>query len=264
MLTVPALGACSVQTSSAETTISTRSAVQKTSQFAFATGTCQIVLVTAWILAETASAQTLPAESRFEKAVKEYEAADKAEPPPQGAILLVGDSQFFRWKTLKEDLPGYTIVNRGVDSFQFSDVIEFADRIVLPYKPRLIVLHIGGNDIHTGKSPERVLADFKTFVAKVRQTLPEAPIVFSSLTPSPARWDEADRRRLANKLVQDYIATQENLHFIDLWNAMLTPDGQPRDDIWVADRIHPNHAGYQIRVKLMSPLLGKPDKSDKG
>jgi lysophospholipase L1-like esterase len=122
------------------------------------------------------------------------------------------------------------------------------------------VLHVGGNDIHTGKSPDRVLADFKTFVAKVRQTLPNVSIVFSSMTPSPARWGEADRRRQANKLVQDYIATQENLHFIDLWDAMLTPDGQPREDIWVEDRIHPNHAGYQIRVKLMLPLLGKADR----
>jgi lysophospholipase L1-like esterase len=216
-----------------------------------------IVLVT---ITELSLAQTPRAESRFEKDVKAYEAADKADPPPQGAILLVGDSQFFRWKTLQEDLPGYTIINRGVDSFQFSDVIEFADRIVLPYKPRLIVLHVGGNDIHTGKTPDRVLADFKTFVAQVRRPLPDVPIIFSSLTPSPARWDEADRRRQANKLVQDYIATQTNLHFVDLWNPMLAPDGQPREDIWVADRIHPNHAGYQIRVKLMLPLLGKSDQ----
>jgi lysophospholipase L1-like esterase len=234
--------------------------MQTPSQFVFAVRTRQIALLAAWIIAEIASAQTPPVESRFEKGVKAYEAADKAEPPPQSAILLVGDSQFFRWKTLKEDLPGYTVINRGVDSFQFSDVLEFANRIVLPYKPRLIVLHVGGNDIHTGKNPDRVLADFKTFVAKIRQSLPNIPIVFSSLTPSPARWGEADRRRQANKLVQDYIATQENLHFIDLWTAMLTPDGQPREDIWVEDRIHPNHVGYQIRVKLMLPLLGKADK----
>ena len=37
---------------------------------------------------------------------------------------------------------------------------------------------------------------------------------------------------------------------------MLTPDGQPREDLWVEDRIHPNHEGYLIRVKLMRPLLG--------
>jgi lysophospholipase L1-like esterase/peroxiredoxin len=213
------------------------------------------------LLAESISkALAKPSASRFEKNVMAYEDTDKVEPPPQGAILLVGDSQFFRWKTLKDDLPGYTIINRGVDSFQFSDVLEFADRIVLPYKPRLIVLHVGGNDIHTGKTPDRVLADFKAFVTKVRQSLPDVPIVFSSMTPSPARWNEADRRQEANKLVQDYVAAQANLHFIDLWNAMLAPDGRPREDIWVEDRIHPNHAGYQIRVKLMLPLLGKPDK----
>jgi lysophospholipase L1-like esterase len=228
--------------------------------FTLAAGGCPLVFLTAWVLAATAFAQPPPAESRFEKAVKAYEAADKVEPPPQGAILLVGDSQFFRWKTLKEDLLGYTVINRGIDSFQFSDVLEFTDRIVLPYKPRIIVLHIGGNDIHTGKSPERVLADFKAFVTKVRKSQPDVPIVFSSLTPSPSRWDEADRRREANTLVQDYIATQENLHFIDLWHAMLTADGQPREDIWVEDRIHPNHVGYQIRVKLMLPLLGKADR----
>jgi hypothetical protein len=39
---------------------------------------------------------------------------------------------------------------------------------------------------------------------------------------------------------------------------MLTPDGKPREDIWVADRVHPNHEGYLIRVRLMKPLLGEP------
>jgi lysophospholipase L1-like esterase len=200
------------------------------------------------------------AENRFEKQVQAYEAADQVTPSPKGAILLVGDSQFYRWKTLNEDLPGYTLINRGIDSFQFNDILYFIERIVLPYKPRLIVLHVGGNDVHNGKTAEQVLADFKTFVAKVRAVQPQVPIVFSSITPGPGRWDEADKRRQTNKLLKDYIATQKNLHFINLWDAMLTKDGQPREELWVADRIHPNHAGYLIRVKLMRPLLGKPDK----
>jgi len=199
---------------------------------------------------------------RFEKQVLVYEAADKASAPPQGAILLAGDSQFFRWKTVQEDLSGYTIVNRGIDSFQFSDLLHYTDRLVLPHKPRMIILHVGGNDIHNGKTPERLLADFQAFVAKVHTVLPGVPIAFSSTTPGPGRWDEADRRKAANKLLKDYIATQPGLSFIDLWDAMLTADGKPRDDIWVEDRVHPNHAGYLIRVKIMRPLLGEPDREN--
>lgn len=221
-------------------------------------GCFRFALVALLLFVTSLQAQT--PENRFEKQVQVYEAADNATSPPPNAILLVGDSQFFRWKTLNEDLPDYTIINRGIDSFQFSDVLRFYDRLVTPYKPRMIVLHIGGNDVHNGKSAEQVLADFKTFVAKVRATQPQIPIAFSSITPGPGRWDEADRRKETNKLIKDYIATQKNLHFIDLWDAMLTTDGKPREELWVADRIHPNREGYLVRVKIMRPLLGKPDK----
>ncbi|HEX5398930.1 MAG TPA: GDSL-type esterase/lipase family protein [Verrucomicrobiae bacterium] len=202
-------------------------------------------------------------ENRFEKNVLAYEAADKTNPPPKNAILLVGDSQFYRWKTLYEDLPDYTIINRGIDSFQTSDLVYFAGRLVLPYQPRMIILHVGGNDVHNGKSPAQILEDFKEFVAKVRVSLPDVPIAFSSITPGPGRWDEAEKRKQTNTAIKDYIATQPHLLFIDLWDAMLTPDGKPREDLWVADRIHPNHAGYLLRVKIMRPILGSPDKESK-
>jgi lysophospholipase L1-like esterase len=206
-----------------------------------------------------ARAQAPPA-NRFEPNVRAYEAADALDPPPTGAILLAGDSQFFRWKTVHEDLPDFTIVNRGIDSFQTSDLVHFVDRIVLPYKPRLIVLHVGGNDVNTGKSPDQILADFTTFVARVHAAQPDVPIAFSSITPGPGRWDQAAARTRTNHVIRDYIATQPHLIFIDLWDAMLTPDGQPREDLWVADRIHPNHAGYLLRVQIMRPILGPPDR----
>ena len=207
-----------------------------------------------------ASAQTNPPAHLFEKQVRLYEAADQTNPPPRNAILLVGDSQFYRWRTVAGDLPGYTIINRGIDSFQTADLIYFADRLVLPYQARMIVLHVGGNDVHGGKAPAQVLADFQKLVARIRAVQPAVPIIFSSLTPGPARWAEADRRRETNRLVQDYIASQPNLQFLNLWDAMLTPAGRPRADLWVADGVHSNHAGYQIRAQLMLPLLGAPDQ----
>jgi len=203
-------------------------------------------------------AQNPALQERFEKQVQEYEAGDRKSPPPKGAILFAGDSQFFRWKTIQEDLAGYTLINRGIDSFQMPDLIRHVDRLVLPYEPRLIVLHIGGNDVHNGRTPEQLLADLKTFVAAVRVRLPDVPIVFSSITPGPGRWDEAPQRVVANRALREYIATQKGLQFVDLWSAMLDPAGQPREDLWVADRVHPNHAGYLIRVELTKPLLGPP------
>ena len=197
---------------------------------------------------------------RFENNVRAYEATDRSNTPPKSAILLAGDSQFYRWKTVNDDLSGYTVINRGIDSFETSDLVYFADRLVLPYQARLIVLHVGGNDVHNGKSPERVLADFKAFVAKVRAAQPSVPIAYSSITPGPGRWEEADRRKETNRIIQNYVNTQPGLLFIDLWDAMLTPDGKPREDLWMPDRIHPNHAGYLLRVKIMLPILGQPDK----
>jgi lysophospholipase L1-like esterase len=123
----------------------------------------------------------------------------------------------------------------------------------------MIVLHIGGNDVHGGKSAERVLADFKALVAKIRAVQPTVPIAFSSMTPGPARAEEFERRKEANRVIKSYIATQQGLLFIDLWDAMLTPEGKPRPELWVADGIHPNHEGYLLRVKIMRPLLGEPD-----
>ena len=210
------------------------------------------------IVAGAAQAQSPELAAKFEAKVVEYEAADRVTPPPKDAILFGGDSQFYRWKTIHEDLPGYTLINRGIDSFQFRDLLHYADRLVLPYAPRLIVLHVGGNDVHNGRTPVQVLEDFKTFVRRVRAKYPTVPIVYSSITPGPGRWDEAPQRRETNRVIREYVATRPDLEFVDLWAAMLTADGRPREDIWVEDRVHPNHAGYLLRVELTRPLLGAP------
>jgi len=216
-----------------------------------------LALAGVWVTTQ-ARAQSPGLAAKFERQVIAYQAADRATPPPHDAILFAGDSQFYRWKTIHEDLPGYTLINRGIDSFQFRDLIHYVDRLVIPYAPRLIVLHVGGNDVHNGRTPAQVLEDFRTFVRRVRAKLPGVRIVWSSITPGPGRWDEAPQRRETNRVMREYIATQPDLGYVDLWNAMLTPDGKPREDIWVEDGVHPNHAGYLIRVQLTRPFLAEP------
>jgi len=191
----------------------------------------------------------------FEKDIEAFEAADKKSPPPQGAVLFIGSSSIRMWKTLAADFPDQKVINRGFGGSELADSVYFADRIVIPYKPRLIVLFAGTNDINAGKAPQTVFADFKAFVARVRADLPNTRIAYLSISPAPIRWSQADKQKEANRRIKDYIATGTNLDYIDLWDQFLGPDGKPREDLFLPDRLHNNAAGYKIRAAAVRPHL---------
>jgi lysophospholipase L1-like esterase len=193
--------------------------------------------------------------ARWEKEIAAYEAADKLAPSPQGAILFTGASGIRMWKTLAGDFPEHKVINRGFGGSEMADAAYFADRIVIPYKPKLIVVQAGGNDINAGKSPEQVLADFKAFVEKVRALLPDTRIAYLAMNPSPLRWAQRDKQQKGNQLIRDYIAGGKNLDFIEFWDVLLGPDGQPRADLFIADRLHNNAEGYKIRAAAVRPHL---------
>ncbi len=194
--------------------------------------------------------------NRFEKDIAAFEAADQKDPPPTDAILFVGDSTFTRWKSIHHDLPGYTLINRGFGGSRMPDLLQFTSRIVIRYKPRLIVVQEGGNDLHSGRTPEQLLGDVKEFVDTVQRELPGVPIAIGSLAPSPARWNEIETRKRSDQLLKAYVATQKNVKFIDYFEAFLGPDGKPREDLFVEDRMHPSALGYELRAKIIRPFLG--------
>jgi hypothetical protein len=200
------------------------------------------------------SAEKLPS-TRWEKDIRAFEETDKTSPPVEGAVLFIGASSTRRWTTLAQDFPEYTVINRGFGGSQICDSVYYADRIVIRYRPRLIVLQAGGNDINAGKKAEQVLADFKAFVGKVRAELPEVRIAFTGINPSPRRWEQSEEQKKANRLVQEYVRAGKNLDYIDLWDQFLGSDGTPREDLFVEDRLHNNAAGYKIRAEVVRPHL---------
>ncbi len=210
--------------------------------------------ITLLVLLSTTRAET-PLVHAFEKEIAAYEATDKATPPPQGAILFTGASGIRLWKTLAEDFPGLTVLNRGFGGSQLADSVYFADRIAIPYHPKTIVIQAGGNDINAGKSPQQVLADFTAWAAKIRTALPDVRIVYLGQGPSPLRWAQRDKQQQANTLVRDFIAKEKNMAFVDIWAPCLGADGEPRPELYIADKLHPSPQQYAIRAKLIRPAL---------
>lgn len=216
---------------------------------------CGLVFLLLAYVASAWSGDASPA--RFEKEIAAYEEHDKKSPPEQGAILFTGASGIRLWKTLEQDFSEYKVINRAFGGSMLSDNIYFLERNVFPYKPKQIVIQAGGNDINAGKTPETVAADFKTYCEKVREKLPEVRISFLNLNPSPSRWAQFEKQKQANALIKAWIATQKNIDYIDIVDALLGPDGKPREELFVADKLHPSAEGYKIRTAAIKPVLMK-------
>ncbi|MGN6790416.1 MAG: SGNH/GDSL hydrolase family protein [Rhodanobacteraceae bacterium] len=182
-------------------------------------------------------------------------ADDNAHPPPQHGVLFVGSSSIRMWTTLAADFPGVPVINRGFGGSAIADSTYFADRIVVPYHPRLIVMYAGDNDIEEGCTPWQVLDEFKAFVARVRRDLPDVAIAYISIKPSLARWSIWPRMRQANRLIAAWSRTQSRVTFVDVAPAMLDANGKPRAALFRDDGLHMTPAGYAIWVKALKPVL---------
>ena len=193
-------------------------------------------------------------ENRWEPKILQFEAMDRRQFPPQDGILFVGSSSIVGWDLAKcfPDLPA---INRGFGGSQISDSVTYAGRIVLPYRPKIIVFYAGDNDVAAGKSPRQVLADYREFVAKVHQGLPETRIVYIAIKPSIRRWKLVDKMREANALIEAVAAKDGRLTFVDVDKPMIGDDGKPRGEIFKPDGLHLNPEGYRLWSDLVRPHL---------
>lgn len=212
------------------------------------------LLLTALLSSPSVAADKSPSE-RWEADLQRFEASDRTNPPPENAVLFIGSSGIALWHTLAADFPEHKVINRGFGGSEIADSTYYADRIVIPYKPRLIVFRAGVNDIAAGKTPEQVAADFQAFVTKVRAKLPDVRIAFMALNPSILRWDNFAKETKTNDLIKAYIASDKNLDYIDVVGPMLGPDGKPRPEIFAEDRLHNNAEGYKLWTSLVRPHL---------
>lgn len=193
--------------------------------------------------------------SRWEKEISAFEAKDRANSAPQGAVLFTGSSTIRLWTTQAEDFPGHRIINRGFGGSQIVDCTHFADRIVFPYRPHTIFLRAGGNDIHDGKTPEEVFADFREFVRVVHAQLPATDIVFIGLCPSVARWNQAEAERRLNVAVKKFARRALHVKYLECYAMTLGADGRPRPELFVADQLHLNGQGYRVLAERVRPFL---------
>jgi lysophospholipase L1-like esterase len=193
--------------------------------------------------------------ARWEKEIAAFERADQANPAPKKSLVFTGSSSIRLWEGLQQDFPDKKILNRGFGGSETDAVAYFADRIVAPYKPRQVVIYVGDNDLAAGKSPEKVLADFKDLFFRIRNKVPRATITFIAIKPSPSRMRILEEVRETNTLVKGFLSNQKRTGYVDVFTPMLLPNGKPKPELFRADSLHMTRPGYVIWAAALKPYL---------
>ena len=122
---------------------------------------------------------------------------------------------------------------------------------------RAVVVYEGDNDLAEGspKTPDMVASDFRKFVQAVHGALPDTWIYILAIKPSKLRWNQWPQMKAANKLMQEYAATQQRVQFIDIATPMFDANGNLPRDLFKSDGLHPTPKLYAMWTAIIKPIL---------
>ena len=217
--------------------------------------------VLAVVFATVATAAEYPDPARFQDAIDAFLAADAESTPPKGAVVATGSSSMRGWHgRIAEDLAPLTIIPRGFGGSNMHDVRHFLDELVLRHEPRAVLLYEGDNDVAAGIAPEAILAEFDAIDAAIAERLPDTRIYVLAVKPSIARWEMWATMQETNALLIARADADPRITFVDVATPMLGGDGKPMDDIFIADMLHMNGAGYDIWRDAVRPVLVEAER----
>ncbi|MDP8245277.1 MAG: SGNH/GDSL hydrolase family protein [Candidatus Hinthialibacter antarcticus] len=212
------------------------------------------LILVALLVCMTAVAKDAYDTTKWEKDISKFEKQDQENNIKNVDVLFLGSSSIRMWK-IKKWFPELNAINRGFGGSQIEDSIYYFDRLVTPYQPKVIVFYAGDNDVGSGKSPQRVFNDFKTFIHLMKTKAPGSRLIYVAIKPSIKRWNLIDEVRETNKMIHQYCVKKSNLEFFNIDPPMIGPDGHPRKEIFLEDGLHLNEDGYQLWSSMLYPKI---------
>jgi lysophospholipase L1-like esterase len=178
-------------------------------------------------------------------------------PQPPGSIVFTGSSSIRMWKTLARDMAPLAVVNRGFGGAQVDAVVHYAPRLVLPLRPRGVVLAAGENDLEEirGKTPQRVLDDVARFASIVVDSIPLARLYFVNVKPSPARASRWSAAEEFNGLLAGFCESAPRRVLLDVATPTFDAEGNRRAELFLEDGLHLSAAGYTLWTSVVRPRL---------
>ena len=193
---------------------------------------------------------------KYESTIVKFEQEDQKNGYHPEAVLFTGSSSIKMWKSLSEDMSPIPVINRGFGGSTIPEVTYYADRILLPHHPKIIVFYCGENDLANEESKSNLaVKSFKKFHEYMKKNLPETKVFFIAIKPSIRRWNYWDKMNEANAKLSKFISKKDNYFYVDTASQMLDEHGIVLQDIFIKDNLHMNAKGYAIWTNVIKPIL---------
>jgi hypothetical protein len=201
----------------------------------------------------------LPEVKFWEPEIVKFENLDKTEIYPSDAVMFAGSSSIRLWSTLAQDMAPYHVIQRGYGGAKLSDYTIFADRIFSPHPCKALVIFIANDIMGTpqDKTPEEARKLFLNLLKTFRKSHPSSPVFWIEITPTSSRWKVWPQISKANDLIKKECENHHNTYFIKTSFAFLNEKGVPKDELFVADKLHLNADGYKVWTELIKEELDK-------
>ena len=194
---------------------------------------------------------------KWQKSIDAFEKLNVDEPDPADAILFIGSSSIRRWETMAVDMAPYRTIRRGYGGAKFTDMAVFVERLIQPHQYRALVIFVA-NGV-TGKpedhSPELIESSARRLVAASHSHQTGSPVFLIEITPCEKRFEAWPKIRAVNARLREIALSTPHTYFVPTAGHYLRPDGNPRPELFVEDKLHLNAAGYQLWSSLIRKRL---------
>lgn len=171
------------------------------------------------------------------KIARTYRAAER-----RGEIIFYGASNFTFWETMEEDLKDYKVQNHGFGGSDDAGLIRYADRLLYPYEPKIVVFQTGSNDYVNMQGSDQEKAALcmerkKEMFARFHEHLPEAKFLVMSGILLPGREQYLELTKEINRQLKELCEKTTYLTYVDAED--MTYQNKVFDrSLFVADQIH--------------------------
>ena len=169
-------------------------------------------------------------------------------------IVFTGSSSIRFWEALQSDFPCCQLMNSGFGGSHASDLIVYADELILRYKPRKVFIYEGDNDLSERKRPGKIVKDINIILSNIWMELPDTEVVLISAKPSISRWNRRRAYKRLNRKFQRLASKQNNLEYVDVWTPMLS-GRKLKENLFFEDGLNMNQKGYEIWKQVIDPYV---------